>query len=182
MGTFVWRRIILTVPVVLGVSLVVFLMLHFLPGDPVMMMLTEHRGGAASTTGTITDEMYHDMRRELGLDQPLPAQFGRFLLNVGRGDLGKSFRGGEPVLDMIRNNLPYTLVLTVASLGIAVVLGLLFGIVAGVYRGTWIDRFSMAISVVGVSMPSFWLGILLLLIFALHLRLFPAIGSAANWR
>lgn len=183
MWPFVRRRLLLTIPVILGVSLAVFLMLHFLPGDPVLMMLTEHRGGAAPTVaGNITQEQYENMRRELGLDKPLYIQFGRFLAGVLRGDLGKSFRGGQPVLELIRTNLPHTMRLTVASLGVAVLLGLLFGVVAAVRRGTWVDRLSMTLSVVGVSMPSFWLGIMLLLIFALHLRLLPAVGLASDWR
>src|SRR5688572_22951472 len=92
------RRALTTIPVLVGVSLVVFLMLHFLPGDPVMMMLTEHRGAAAPThSSSVTDEAYQEMKRQLGLDQPLPVQFGRFLWGVVGGDLGKSFRSGEPV-------------------------------------------------------------------------------------
>src|SRR5688572_12178242 len=101
MGAYIRRRALTTIPVVLGVSLVVFMMLHLLPGDPVMMMLTEHRGGSAPTvSGNITDEMYQNMRHQLGLDRPLPVQFGSFLAGVVRGDLGTSFRGGESVTEL----------------------------------------------------------------------------------
>ena len=182
MGGYIARRVLLTVPVLLGVTLSVFLMLHFLPGDPVMMMLTEPASGVAPMTAEISAEMYQNMRRELGLDQPLSVQYGRFLLNAGRGNLGKSFRSGEPVLDVILRNLPHTIVLTIASLGIAVVGGFFLGMVAAVKFGTWVDRLTMSISVVGVSMPSFWLGIMLLLVFSLHLRLLPAVGGSADWR
>ena len=182
MGGYIARRVLLTVPVVLGVTLAVFLMLHFLPGDPVMMMLTEPASGVAPMTAEISAEMYQNMRREMGLDQPLSVQYGQFLLNAGRGNLGKSFRSGEPVLDLILRNLPHTIVLTFASLGIAVLVGFFLGMVAAVKFGTWIDRLTMSISVVGVSMPSFWLGIMLLLVFALHLRLLPAVGVSADWR
>jgi ABC-type dipeptide/oligopeptide/nickel transport system permease component len=171
------------IPVLLGVSLVVFLMLHFLPGDPVLMMLTEHRGGGAPTvTGNITQEMYDNMRHQLGLDRPLPVQFASFLGGVLRGDLGTSFRGGEPVLELIVRNLPYTIQLAVASLGVAMAVGFILGVIAGVKRGTWIDSLTMTIAVAGVSMPSFWLGIMLLVIFSVHLNLVPAVARAADPR
>jgi peptide/nickel transport system permease protein len=171
------------IPVVLGVSLVVFLMLHFLPGDPVLLMLTEHRGGGAPTiSGSITQEMYENMRHQLGLDRPLPVQFASFLAGILRGDLGTSFRGGEPVLELIVRNLPYTIQLAVASLGVAMVLGFVLGVIAGVKRGTWIDGLTMTVAVAGVSMPSFWLGIMLLVIFSVHLNLVPAVARAADLR
>lgn len=181
MGAYVRRRLLTTIPVVLGVSLVVFLMLHLLPGDPVLMMLTEHRGGGAPTvSGSITQEMYDNMRHQLGLDRPLPVQFASFLGGVLRGDLGTSFRGGEPVREMIVRNLPYTIQLAVASLGVAIAIGFILGIIAGVKRGTWIDGLTMTVAAAGVSMPSFWLGIMLLLIFSVHLNLVPAVGRAAD--
>jgi ABC-type dipeptide/oligopeptide/nickel transport system permease component len=181
MGAYVRRRLLTMIPVVLGVSLIVFLMLHLLPGDPVMMMLTEHRGGGAPTiSGNITQEMYDNMRHQLGLDRPLPVQFASFLGGVLRGDLGTSFRGGEPVLELIARNLPYTIQLAAASLGVAMLLGFALGVVAGVKRGTWIDSLTMTIAAAGVSIPSFWLGIMLLVIFAVHLNLVPAVGRASD--
>jgi peptide/nickel transport system permease protein len=180
---YIQRRLIMTLPVLLGVSLLVFLMLHLLPGDPVLMMLTQHQGGAAPTaSGTITDEMYENMYRQLGLDQPLPVQFGKFLWGVVRADLGMSFRGGKPVRSIIADNLPFTIQLAVASLGVAMVIGMVLGTVAAMKKGTWIDGFTMVIAVIGVSMPSFWLGIMLLLVFALHLNLLPAVGLATGWQ
>lgn len=183
MLAYIQRRLITTIPVLLGVSLLVFLMLHLLPGDPVMMMLTQHQGGSAPTaSGTITDEMYENMRRELGLDEPLPVQFGKFLWGAIRADFGRSFRGGQAVRSIIAENLPYTIQLAVASLGVALLLGLILGTVAAMKKGTWIDGFTMVAAVVGVSIPAFWLGIMLLLIFALHLNLLPAVGLATGWR
>jgi peptide/nickel transport system permease protein len=171
------------VPVLLGVSLAVFLMLHLLPGDPVLMMLTEHRGGGAPTiSGSITQEMYDNMRHQLGLDRPLPVQFASFLGGVLRGDLGTSFRGGEPVRELIARNLPYTIQLAVASFGVAMIAGFVLGVIAGIKRGSWIDSLTMTIAAAGVSMPSFWLGIMLLLVFAVHLNLVPAVARAADWR
>jgi peptide/nickel transport system permease protein len=183
MGPYVRRRLLTTIPVLLGVSLVVFLMLHLLPGDPVLMMLTEHRGGGAPTvSGSITQEMYDNMRHQLGLDRPLPVQFAAFLGGVLRGDLGTSFRGGEPVGELIARNLPYTIQLAAASFGVAMAVGFSLGVIAAVRRGTWIDSLTMAIAAAGVSMPSFWLGIMLLLIFSVHLNLVPAVARAADWR
>lgn len=182
MWAYIQRRLITTVPVLLGVSLVVFLMLHFLPGDPVMMMLTEHRGASAPTVaGSVGADQYETMRRQLGLDKPLPVQFGLFLWGVVQGDLGKSFRSGEPVTALILRNLPFTIQLAVFSLGVAIVLGFLLGVVAALKRGTWLDMTAMTVAVIGVSMPSFWLGIMLLLIFALHLGILPAVGMATGW-
>lgn len=183
MGAYVRRRVLTTIPVVLGVSLIVFLMLHLLPGDPVLMMLTEHRGGGAPTiSGSITQEMYDNMRHQLGLDRPLPVQFASFLGGVLRGDLGTSFRGGEPVRELIARNLPYTIQLALASFGVAMAAGFVLGVVAGIRRGTWIDSLTMTIAAAGVSMPSFWLGIMLLLIFSVYLNLVPAVARAADWR
>jgi peptide/nickel transport system permease protein len=178
MSSYLRRRLVTTIPVVLGVSFMVFMMLHLLPGDPVLMMLTEHRGGTAPTSAeTITQETYDNMRRQLGLDDPLPVQFGRFLWGVVRGDLGRSFRSQDPVLDMIRRNLPHTIRLAVASLGVAVVLGVVLGTLSALRRGTWLDGLTMSMAVLGVSMPNFWLGIMLILIFSLHLGLIPAVGA-----
>lgn len=183
MGAYLRRRLLTTIPVLLGVSLVVFLMLHLLPGDPVLMMLTEHRGGGAPTiSGSITQEMYDNMRHQLGLDRPLPVQFASFLGGVLRGDLGTSFRGGEPVRELIVRNLPYTIQLALASFGVAMLAGFLLGVIAGVRRGTWIDSLTMTIAAAGVSMPSFWLGIMLLLVFSVHLNIVPAVARAADWR
>ena len=177
------RRLLTTIPVLLGVSLAIFLMLHLLPGDPVLMMLTEHRGGSAPTvTGNITQEMYDNMRHELGLDRPMVVQFGDFLFKAVQGDLGESFRGGQPVLKLIQRNLPHTVVLAFSGLIVALFLGLVFGVVAALNRGKWLDGLTMTLAVVGVSMPSFWLGIMLLLVFALYLRILPAVAMAGDIR
>jgi len=118
MQTYILRRVMAIVPVLLGVSLLVFLMLHFLPGDPVLMMLTEQAGQTAPVRPTnISSETYANMRRELGLDQPLPVQYAKYVWGAVRGDLGISFRRQQPVADMIVRNLPYTFALAVVSLG-----------------------------------------------------------------
>jgi ABC-type dipeptide/oligopeptide/nickel transport system permease component len=152
-------------------------MLHFLPGDPVLMMLTEHAGQQAPSSNTdITPEQYENMRHALGLDQPLHVQYGQFLWRALQGDLGKSFRTQAPVTDMIVENLPYTFTLAMAGLGVSVALGLVLGIIAAINRDTWIDGATMTLAVASISMPNFWFGIMLLLIFALQLKLLPAVG------
>jgi len=177
MTRYILRRALLAVPTLLGVSLAVFLMLHFLPGDPVLMMLTEHAGQQAPSSNTdITAEQYENMRHELGLDQPLYVQYGRFIWRALHGDLGKSFRSQAPVADTIIDNIPYTFVLAMAGLGVSVALGLVLGIIAAINRDTWIDGATMTLAVASISMPNFWFGIMLLLIFALQLRLLPAVG------
>jgi peptide/nickel transport system permease protein len=183
MAEYLKRRIVTLVPVLLGVSFAVFMMLHFLPGDPVMMMLTEHRGGSAPTVVSgITEEMYENMRRELGLDRPLAVQFGAFVWGAVRGDLGNSFRTNRPVAAVLGANLRHTIWLALTSLGVAIVLGMGFGLIAAVNRDSWIDGAAMTFSLLGVSMPNFWLGIMLLLVFALHLNWLPALSSTADWR
>ena len=183
MTEYLKRRIVTLVPVLLGVSFAVFMMLHFLPGDPVMMMLTEHRGGAAPTVvAGITEDMYANMRRELGLDRPLWVQFSRFVVGAVQGDLGRSFRTDRPVSRLLRESLPHTIWLATASLGVALAMGMILGIMAAVRRDSWVDGASMTFSLIGVSMPNFWLGIMLLLIFALHLNWLPALSQAGDWR
>ena len=170
------------IPIFIGVTLAVFLMLHALPGDPVLMMLTEHSGGAAPTvTGTISQEMYDNMREQLGLDKPLYIQYSKFLYDILRGDWGNSFRTQLPVSDMLLKNLPYTIKLALSSLGVAVVLGVILGVLAAIMRHTWVDSLTMTVAVSGVSMPNFWLGIMLLFIFSLSLRWIPAVPPADEW-
>jgi peptide/nickel transport system permease protein len=181
MTRFILRRAAMTIPVLLGVSLAVFLMLHFLPGDPILMMLTEHAGQQAPSSNVdVTPEQYNNMRHALGLDRPLPIQYVDFVWRALHGDLGKSFRSQLPVTDMILVNLPYTFQLALAGLSVSVALGLVLGIIAAIKRNTWIDGATMSLAVASVSMPNFWFGMMLLLIFALQLRLLPAVGPPAQ--
>lgn len=183
MWSYVQRRLVTLIPVLIGVTLAVFSMLHLLPGDPAMMMLTEHRAGAAPTVvGNITPEMIEGLRRELGLDRPLPEQYVRFVVNAAQGDLGTSFRTGQPAMSTVARNFVYTLHLAIASLFFSLVFGLFFGILAAVYRDKLPDSIAMTLAMVGVSMPNFWLGILLLLLFSLHLGWIPALAPVGDWR
>jgi peptide/nickel transport system permease protein len=162
------KRLLAAIPVLFGVSVVVFSMLHLVPGDPVKMMLSEFQ---------TSPEQIARLRAQLHLDEPLPKQFGRFLWNALHGDLGYSIRSRRPVLTEILDNLPSTVVLALAGMVVAVVMGVALGVIAAVRQQSWFDTCSMLIALLGVSMPSFWLG--LLLIFALSLRLgwLPATGG-----
>jgi peptide/nickel transport system permease protein len=166
------KRLLAAIPVLFGVSVVVFSMLHLVPGDPVKMMLSEFQ---------TSPEQIARLRIQLHLDEPLPQQFGRFIWNAMHGDLGYSVRSKRPVLTEIRDNLPSTMVLALAGMVVAVVVGMTLGVIAAVWQHSWFDTLSMLMALLGVSIPSFWLG--LLLIFALSLRLgwLPATGGGDIW-
>jgi peptide/nickel transport system permease protein/oligopeptide transport system permease protein len=168
MTGYIHRRLLAAIPVVLGVSLLTFFALHLLPGDPVLVMLGESGDSPERVT---------ELRAQLGLDDPIAVQYARFLGNALRGDLGRSIRTNRPVLDEIRQHAPRTLELTLAGLGVAVILGISLGVLAAHHRNRWLDRVSVALSLVGVSMPSFWLGMLLIFLFALQLGWLPATGQ-----
>ncbi len=162
------RRLLSTIPVVFGVVLLVFSMLHLVPGDPVKMMLGEFQTSPAQIA---------KLQAQLHLDEPLPQQFGRYVWNALHGDLGRSIRSNKPVTQEIMDNLPSTLQLALTGLLVAAVLGISFGVLAAVKQYSWMDAGSMLVALVGISMPSFWLGLLLIFTFSLRFRLFPATGG-----
>jgi peptide/nickel transport system permease protein len=168
MYAYIARRLVATIPVLIGVSLAVFLMLQLVPGDPAELMLSEFQ---------TTPDQVARLREQLHLNDPLPVQFGRFVWNASHGDLGYSVRTKRPVAAEIRDNLPSTLELAVAGLLIAALIGTTFGIVAAVRQHTWVDATSMLVALMGVSMPSFWLGFLIIFVFSLRITLFPATGG-----
>ncbi len=165
---YIAARLLAAVPVLFGVSLLVFSMLHLIPGDPVRMMLSEFQS---------TPEQIQAMRSQLHLNDPLPQQFGRFVWNAVRGDLGYSFRDKRLVGTEIAEVLPSTLQLAVAATLLSIALGVSLGIIAALWQNSWLDVSTMAVALVGVSMPSFWFGLLLIFAFSLHLTLFPATGG-----
>jgi len=167
------KRLLLAIPVLLGVSALTFLMLHLVPGDPVAAMFIGQGGAKA--------EQLEAVREQLGLNDPLPVQYVNYMKNVLRGDLGRSIRTNEPVALMIQRNFPPTLQLTLASMGVAIVLGVSLGVIAAIKRGRPVDNLVMLVALAGVSMPSFWLGLLLISIFSIWLNLFPVIGGS-GWR
>src|SRR5262245_36454427 len=162
------RRVVGVRPVLVGVPLAVFRMLFLVPGDPVKMMLAEF---------VTTQDQIAQMRAQLHLDEPIVQQYGRFVSNALRGDLGTSIRSRRPVAVEIAENVGSTAQLALASMAVAIALGIPLGLVAALGRNSWLDVGSMVVALLGVSMPSFWLGLLLIFTFSLHLAWFPATGG-----
>jgi ABC-type dipeptide/oligopeptide/nickel transport system permease component len=166
--TYVGRRILAVVPVLFGVTLAVFSMLFLVPGDPVKIMLAEF---------VTTPEQIARMRAQLHLDEPVLVQYGRFVGNALRGDLGVSIRSRRPVAAEIGENIGSTGQLAFASMVVAIGLGVPLGLLAALGRNSWLDVAAMVVALLGVAMPSFWLGFLLIFVFSLHLGWLPATGG-----
>ncbi len=162
------ERILVTIPIMLGVAIVVFLFMRLTPGDPVDIMMGQ--GGAVSV-----GEMER-LRAEFHLDKPLPVQLGIFLGNALRGDLGYSYIQKRPVAELIAERLPATIELALGALIFALVIAIPIGIISAVRQHSLIDQFSMAGAFLGISMPAFWLGIILILFFSVRLRWLPVQG------
>ncbi|MEW6487564.1 MAG: nickel ABC transporter permease [Thermodesulfobacteriota bacterium] len=160
------RRLLTLLPTVLGVVTLVFAFLHLVPGDPVDVMLGE--------TAQAADKEL--LRAELGLDRPLAEQYGTYLAGLARGDLGRSFTYRKPVREVIASRLPATAQLAGCALAVALAVALPLGVLAAVRKDTLFDRGSLVASLLGVSMPNFWLGPLLILLFSVHLRWLPVSG------
>jgi peptide/nickel transport system permease protein len=165
-GPYVARRLLQLVIVLIGVSLVVFVAMHLLPGDVAMLLLGEHA----------TTEALARLRAQLGLDQPVWVQYVRFLIGALRGDFGLSLQTNHPALDDVLVAFPVTLQLTLASLAIASVVGVPLGVLAAVRAGTRFDTLMMTLTLFGVSMPIFWFGLMLLILFAAVLGWVPTGG------
>lgn len=161
---FVLRRLILMVPILLGITLVAFCMTRVLPSDPLYSMLGPYA----------TEEDLRMKREELGLDRPLLAQYLIYLQDLLHGELGTSYRTGQPVLQDLKQRMPVTFELTTISLLIAVSLSLPLGVVAAVKKDTWLDHLLRTVSVAGISIPLFWSGVVLIFIFYFNLHIFPA--------
>ncbi len=166
MGTYIIRRTLATVPVLLVVALIVFALIHFAPGDP-----------AAIIAGTFAgEEQVVRIREQLGLNEPLPVQLGIWFKNIVQGDLGTSLSGKKPVLEMIRDRMLPTFAVAILTDIFAVALGVPLGILAAWKANTWIDRVVMVFSTAGYSIPLFWLGFILMYVFAVRLEIVPVAG------
>ena len=170
MGRFLARRLVLTIPVLIGVATLVFSLIHLIPGDPAQAML-----GEAAPQADV-----EELRHRLGLDRPLIEQYGVFLRGLTKGDLGTSLRTGQPVTDQIVERMPATFELAAAAMLVAIAFAIPLGIIAAVRRGTAIDHAAMTLSLAGVSVPNFWLGPLLAIIFAVELGWLPVSGRGTG--
>lgn len=168
---FILKRIFYFVPTLLLVALMIFFLIHLIPGDPVVVML----GGDANP------ETVKQMRQEMGLDKPLPVQFAYWMGSVLKGDFGVSIQTHRPVMQSIMERFPVTLSLTTLALIFSVLLAVPSGVLAAIHQNTRKDYLFMLGTILGVSIPGFWLGLIALLVFSVHLKWFPTIGFVPWW-
>ena len=161
------ERLLQLVPVLLGVSLIVFVMMALTPGDPVQIMIGDQ---------AITPEQEAGLRHDLGLDRPIYQRFFVFLGNAVQGDFGTSFYHRRPVSDVIAERLPATIELSLVALIVALATSIPLGVLAAIKKNSFLDRIATVGSLLGVSLPGFWFGILLLMMFAVHLQILPVSG------
>lgn len=167
MQSFIAKRLILFLPVVFGVLTLVFLLIHLIPGDPVDLMLGENARAADKEA----------LRKELRLDEPVGKQYLLFIRGAIKGDIGKSFHSRQPVMRLILQRYPETIKLTIAAMIMALLISLPIGIYSALKQYSFMDNSSMFFALVGVSMPNFWLGPLLMIVFSVHLGWFPISGD-----
>ncbi len=166
------RRSLTSILVLFGVSVLVFSIIHLVPGDAVTAILGRQK---------VSAERVAELREQLGLNDPIPVQYWRYLSSALQGDLGESIRNYVPVSEMIAEQLPSTIALALAALAFALVLGFLMGLSAALNHGSWFDTAIMGVSVSGMSVPTFWLGLLLIMFFSVRLMWFPSISNSNSF-
>lgn len=166
MHRYIIKRLLMLIPVILGITLVIYFVMDLAPGDPVYQIVGERA----------SQEEIEAAREEYGFNDPLLVRYGRYVFNLCKGDMGTSYQLKKPVLQLYFEKLPATLFLAVMAILIALVISIPLGVYAATHQNSWGDSTSMILSLVGVSMPNFWLGLLLIIGFALHLGLFPSGG------
>jgi peptide/nickel transport system permease protein len=177
MRRYLVRRLLWAIPVMFFVTLLVFLSLHLAPGDPIDTLLPAESVGSDRAA---RDEQARELRSRLGLDQPLYVQFGVYLGRLVRLDLGRSMMTRDPIADELAPRYQATIELAVAAMIISTIIGVTVGVLSAVRANTWIDSLATTLALAGVSMPSFWLGLLMMLLFALTLGWLPASGRPAS--
>ena len=168
MARYVFKRLVLTIPVLFATALMIFFIFQLIPGDVVQASMTQK---------LMTAEQQNAIRESLGLNKPVLERAAAYAVALLQGDMGRSFRTGQPVMDMLMSQLPYTLILITASLFVAVLIGIPLGLVAALKRNSAADTAAMTISVLGASIPQYWLGLVMILVIAVNLRWLPATGS-----
>lgn len=166
MAPYILKRLLSLIPVLLGITLLVFGFLHLIPGDPAVVLLGERA----------TPDQMAALRSQLGLDKPLPTQYLTFLGNLLRFNLGTSIISGIPIATELRTRWPATFELSLVAMSIALIIGIPAGILAAVRKNRWLDQLTMTGSLLGVSLPVYWLGLLLIYLFAVNLRWLPPSG------
>jgi peptide/nickel transport system permease protein len=173
---YIAARLLYTLPVAFGVSIVCFMLVHIAPGDPLTSVLPPDASA----------QLQQEMRAIYGFDRPLPVQYGLWLLKTIQGDLGTSIATGRPVITELSRALSNTVMLAAVAMFIGFSFGALFGFVAGYFRDTWIDKAASFVSIIGVSVPHYWLGMVLVIIFSVQLNMLPATGAgpggSGDWR
>jgi ABC-type dipeptide/oligopeptide/nickel transport system permease component len=172
MTNYILRRLVQVIPITLGIVTLVFSLVHMIPGDPAVQLAGENA----------LPEDVARVRTQLGLDRPVIVQYFGYLGDLTRLDLGTSFRSGEPVSRQIATRYPATMVLALAGMLVALTVALPLGIISAVWRNSWIDNVARFFALLGVSMPAFWLGPLLIIAFAIHLEWLPVSGREAGLR
>lgn len=172
MLNYLLRRILTSILVLFGVSVLVFSVIHLVPGDVTMAILGRQK---------VTEEKVAALREQLGLNDPLYVQYGRYLSNALRGDLGTSIRTNQSVSEAIAEQLPSTVMLAISALIVALSIGAILGLLAALRHGSWVDTLVMGLSVSGLSIPTFWMGLLLILFFSVRLKLFPSISNGSSF-
>ena len=171
MVKYVIKRLLALIPVILGVTFLVFMIMQLAPGDAAKLILGE----------SATQEQVEELREEMGLNDPAVVQYGRYMLNFVQGDLGTSYSTKRPVAEEVFSRFPYTFNLSIVAGVVSILLAIPLGILAAVKQNTLFDNVSMIVSLIGVSMPIFWLALLLVLCFSLKLGWFPVQG-AESWK
>jgi len=166
MFNFIVKRIFQTIPVLIGVTVVIFLIMQMVPGDPAVLLAGE----------SATEEQVQQLRNQLGLNDPLYVQYFDYIKNVFQGDLGTSIRSNRPVIDEIMVRLPVTIELAFWSIVVTIVLGLLAGVIAATNQRSFKDVGIMIVALIGVSLPNFWLGLMLILFLSVQFQIFPVAG------
>jgi peptide/nickel transport system permease protein len=162
-----FNRILFILPVVLGIVVIIFTLMYLTPGDPAVAILGDNA----------TPEQIQSIREELGLNDPYLIRLGRYFLGVLQGDFGISYKSGRPVMDEILVRYPYTLKLTFASVGLGIIIGVTAGVISAVRQYSILDKLFTSFSLFGVSAPSFWIAMVLVLLFSVKLKMLPATGS-----
>jgi peptide/nickel transport system permease protein len=169
-GTFIVRRLLLSIVIILLVTIIVFLAMRLLPGDPILMLVTSSQAESA------TQEQIDSLRKEFGLDKPIVIQYVNWLGGVCRGDLGRSILQRAPVTSEILRRLPITLHLGLLALVLSIIIGIPAGVICAVRRGTWLDTIVTFLTNLGITIPNFWLGIIFIYLFAVTLNWLPVQG------